>query len=70
MREPVRVKLKGLERIIMVGVELMETGVERMIKLLRENKSEFTWSSVDMPRLDLSMDVHKLYINPIAKEIV
>lgn len=49
---------------------MTEIEVARMIKLLRKNMVEFTWSPVDMPRLDPSVVVHRLNLDPNAKKIV
>lgn len=61
---------RGPETTTMVGAKLMRIKLARIIELLRESKSEFTWSPMDMLGFDLSVTIHKLNLDPNTKKIV
>lgn len=62
--------MDGLEKMKLVGSELIKPKRARKAELLRKNIFKFAWSPMDMPGLDLSMVVYKLNINPNTKRVV
>ncbi|CAL2240742.1 unnamed protein product [Prunus armeniaca] len=52
------------DRKVLVGSLLSNTEMEHLVSFLRNNKDVFTWSHVDMPRIDPSVACHRLNVDP------
>ena len=53
-----------LERTMRIGTLASQPMRQALTMFLRENQNVFVWSHKDMPRIDLSIIVHKLNVSP------
>ncbi|GKV38979.1 hypothetical protein SLEP1_g46825 [Rubroshorea leprosula] len=52
-----------------IGTKLSSKERKELIGFLKSNKDVFAWTSVDMPGIPTSVEVHKLSTNPLKKPV-
>nr|KYP41357.1 Retrovirus-related Pol polyprotein from transposon 17.6 [Cajanus cajan] len=57
-------------RTVKIGTSLTPKNEERLVKVLKQNASEFAWHSSDMPGIDPDFLCHRLAIDPNAKVVI
>ena len=64
-KEPLRVKiLPDVDRYFQIGASLKDKDKVGMLLFLIQNLDVFTWSSYEVPRVDLEFIVHRLNVDP------
>ena len=58
------------EHTVQVGSQLPGCLQDQLITFLREHRDVFAWSHEDMPRIDPSIIVHRLNVDPAHKPVV
>lgn len=57
------------EKIVQIGLELEASFWNHLIAPLREYSDIFLWTPTDMPKIDESVAIHKLSVNPNTKSV-
>lgn len=63
-------ELNGPEKTALVEAELIELERMKVVELLRENRSQFAQTLVDMLGLDPSVATYRLNIDPHSKKVL
>ncbi|GAA0173861.1 hypothetical protein LIER_27380 [Lithospermum erythrorhizon] len=61
--EEVPFELGKADKTFRIGTKLLEEHKQRLITLVREYADVFAWGPEDMPGIDPTVDVHKLYVD-------
>ena len=58
------------KRAVQIGSQLLGSLRDQLISFFKEHKDVFAWSHKDMPRIDRSIIVHRLNVDPAHKPVI
>jgi hypothetical protein len=62
-------EVRDPKKRVCVGSQLPQPLKENLVAFLKRNSDVFAWSHEDMPRIDPSVIVHKLNVDPNYKPV-
>ena len=68
--ESVKLDDQHPERVVQIGLQPLRSLRDQLVDFLKEHKDIFAWSHEDIPRIDPSVIIHRLNVDPAHKAVI